>query len=65
MQVTWTSGESRHDDVVVGAELRVPGLAGLRVADAAVVPRSVPVTTNAATTTVGGTATDLVRGTSA
>lgn len=48
-------------DAVVDPELRVHGLSGLRVADASVMPRIVPVNTNAATLMIGEKAADLLR----
>jgi choline dehydrogenase len=49
-------------DAVVGPDLRVHGLDGLRVADASVMPTVVCVNTNAATIMIGEKAADLVRG---
>lgn len=48
-------------DAVVGPDLRVHGLTGLRVADASVMPRLVPVNTNAAAIMIGEKAADLLR----
>lgn len=48
-------------DAVADPELRVHGLAGLRVADASVMPRILPVNTNAATIMIGEKAADLIR----
>ncbi|WP_034216398.1 GMC family oxidoreductase [Actinoplanes subtropicus] len=50
-------------DAVVGPDLRVHGLTGLRVADASVMPTVVCGNTNAATIMIGEKAADLVRGT--
>ncbi|MET0899060.1 MAG: GMC family oxidoreductase N-terminal domain-containing protein [Mycobacterium sp.] len=49
-------------EAVVDPDLRVHGLTGLRVADASVMPRIVPVNTNAATIMIGEKAADLIRG---
>ena len=46
---------------VVDSELRVHGIAGLRVADAAIMPPVVSGTTNAATITTGEQVANLVR----
>jgi len=48
-------------EAVVDPDLRVHGLAGLRVADASVMPRIVPVNTNAAAIMIGEKAADLIR----
>lgn len=49
-------------EAVVDPDLRVHGLAGLRVADASVMPRIPSVNTNAATIMIGEKAADLIRG---
>ncbi|WP_431233945.1 GMC family oxidoreductase [Mycolicibacterium psychrotolerans] len=48
-------------DAVVGPDLRVHGLTGIRVADASIMPRLVPVNTNAAVMMIGEKAADLLR----
>ncbi|MDZ4267884.1 MAG: GMC family oxidoreductase N-terminal domain-containing protein [Mycobacterium sp.] len=48
-------------DAVVDPDLRVHGLSGLRVADASVIPRIMPVNTNAAAIMIGEKAADLMR----
>ncbi len=48
-------------DAVVDPALRVHGLTGLRVADASVMPKIVPVNTNAATIMIGEKAAALIR----
>lgn len=48
-------------DAVVDPDLRVHGMAGVRVADASVMPRILPVNTNAATIMIGEKAADLIR----
>jgi choline dehydrogenase len=48
-------------DAVVDPTLRVHGLTGLRVADASVMPKIVPVNTNAAAIMIGEKAADLIR----
>jgi choline dehydrogenase len=47
---------------VVGADLRVHGIGGLRIADASVMPTLVSGNTNAATIMIGEKCADLVRG---
>src|SRR5262249_5970657 len=49
-------------DAVVDPQLRVHGVAGLRVADASVMPRIVAGNTNAACIMIGEKAADLVNG---
>ena len=51
-----------HADSVVDAELRVHGIAGLRVIDASVMPEVVRGNTNAPTIMIAERAADLVRG---
>jgi choline dehydrogenase len=48
-------------DAVVDPDLRVHGLTGVRVADASIMPRIVPVNTNPATIMIGEKAADLIR----
>ena len=48
-------------DAVVGPDLRVHGLTGVRVADASIMPRVLPVNTNAAAIMIGEKAADLIR----
>jgi choline dehydrogenase len=48
-------------DAVVDPELRVRGVAGLRVADASIMPDVVSANTNTATMVIGEKAADLVR----
>ncbi|MBI5337826.1 MAG: GMC family oxidoreductase N-terminal domain-containing protein [Mycolicibacterium rufum] len=48
-------------DAVVGPDLRVRGLTGVRVADASIMPRILPVNTNAAAIMIGEKAVDLLR----
>ncbi|WP_406079032.1 GMC family oxidoreductase [Micromonospora sp. NBC_00858] len=50
-------------EAVVGPDLRVHGLDGLRVADASVMPRIVSVNTNPATIMIGEKAADMIRAT--
>jgi choline dehydrogenase len=48
-------------EAVVGPDLRVSGLSGVRVADASVMPRIVSVNTNVATVMIAEKAVDLIR----
>jgi choline dehydrogenase len=50
------------DESVVDPDLRVHGVAGLRVADASVMPRIVAGNTNAATMMIGARAVEKILG---
>jgi choline dehydrogenase len=50
---------------VVDDELRVHGLAGLRVVDASIMPRMISANLNASTMMIADKASDLIRGKSA
>jgi choline dehydrogenase len=57
---TCKMGQDRH--AVVDSQLRVHGIAGLRVADASIMPTIVSANPNAATIMIGEKAADLIRG---
>ena len=57
-----TSRMGTDSMAVVDPELRVRGLAGLRVCDASIMPTIVSSNTNAAAIMIGEKASDLVRG---
>lgn len=61
MHPVGTCRMGQHADAVVDAELRVHGIAGLRVADASVMPAIVSANTNAASMMIGEKAGDLLR----
>ena len=50
------------DEAVIGPDLRVHGIDGLRVCDASIMPRVNSSNTNAPTIMIGEKAADLVRG---
>lgn len=55
-----TCAMGKHTGAVVDAQLRVHGIAGLRVADASIMPSIVGANTNAATVMIGEKAADLI-----
>jgi choline dehydrogenase len=55
-------GEASDRHAVVGADLKVHGVDGLRVADASVMPDIVSANTNACTMMIGWRAADLIAG---
>ncbi|MBK5254865.1 MAG: GMC family oxidoreductase N-terminal domain-containing protein [Vicinamibacteria bacterium] len=57
---TCRMGPADQPDTVVDAELRVKGVAGLRVADASIMPEVVGATTHAACVMIGEKAADLL-----
>jgi len=50
-----------HENAVVDCELRVHGMAGLRVVDASVMPTVISGNTNAATIMIAEKASDLIQ----
>ncbi len=50
------------DEAVVGADLKVRGLQGLRIADASVMPRIIGGNTNAPAIMIGEKASDMILG---
>ncbi len=52
----------RDDGAVVTPDLRVRGIANLRVCDASIMPKIISSNTNAPTVMIGEKAADLVRG---
>ena len=61
---TCKMGAADDPDAVVGADLRVRGVEGLRVADASIMPDVPAGNTNAASIMIGERAADLIIGTS-
>jgi choline dehydrogenase len=62
MHPTSTCAMGVGPDAVVGADLRVHGLSGLRIADASIMPAIVGGNTNAPTIMIAEKAVDLIRG---
>ena len=54
-------GPATDPNAVVGPDLRVHGLVGLRVADAAIMPSMISGHTNAPVIMIGEKASDLIR----
>lgn len=59
---TCRMGPGNEPDTVVGADLKIHGLEGLRVADASIMPSMISANLNAATLMIGEKAADLIMG---